>query len=95
MSFEDWILKNIEEGAAVRGNEWPRAFVVTSWWLWRWRNERSFSTVPNIPLDQVSFLFARLGEIKRAMERAESLLLTQTVGKTETYVRWKFQGKAG
>lgn len=90
MMFSDWILKNIEEGTAIRGSEWPREFVVTCWWLWRWRNEKSFNSTPSIPLDQASFLFARIGEIKRAVERADSMLIASNVRKQEVYIKWKY-----
>lgn len=33
LNFENWIMKNMEEDGAGRGNEWPRVFLVTFWWL--------------------------------------------------------------
>ena len=69
VSFRDWIIDNIGKQAAVKGDEWPTVFAMTCWWLWRWRNERSFERTPSIPVDQVSFISARVGTVKRALDR--------------------------
>lgn len=69
----EWVLENIESGDVLRGEEWPRVFAVVCWWLWRWHNERCFNNEPRIPVDQVSFIFARVGLIKQAMERGYML----------------------
>ena len=86
--LEKWILKNIHKDSRM-GSEWPKVFSVTCWWLWRWRNDRSFNRNPSIPVDQVSFIFSRVGEIKAAMERNDFARNPTPRRRQEVLVRWQ------
>lgn len=88
LHFSDWLLHNLKEGATNMGSEWPRVFAITCWWLWRWRNDRSFNRSPSIPLDQVSFIFLRVGEIKKAMEQREQGTVNKQGRRQEILVKW-------
>lgn len=40
-----WLEHNINEHTRVEeNNEWPRTFAITTWWIWKWRNDRVFNT---------------------------------------------------
>ena len=54
------------------------------WWLWKWRNERSFKESPSIPIDPLAFLLTRVGEIQRAMSKEGD----GREGRQEVFVRW-------
>lgn len=88
LNFPDWLMRNLQEGVAGMGSEWPRVFATTCWWLWRWRNDRSFNRSPNIPLDQVSFIFLSVGEIKKAMDRMQQCQGSKKGGRQKILVTW-------
>ena len=70
------------------GEVWSRLFTVTCWWLWKWRNERCFRSVPNIPMDQLSFIFARIKQIDLAMKNLSTPQQNQQTRRVEAYIRW-------
>lgn len=86
-SISEWISSNLTMEAGNIGKEWARVFAVTCWWLWRWRNERCFKDRPQVPVDQVSFIMVRVGEIVDAMRKD----VFRTAGDhEERFVRWNF-----
>lgn len=83
-----WVLRHLSE-SEVRA-EWSRMFAVTCWWLWKWRNERSFKESPSIPIDPLAFLLTRVGEIQRVMSKEGDGMQHGREGRQEVFVRWKF-----
>lgn len=87
LPLADWILANIATTLGNLGEEWAQLFGVMCWWLWRWRNERTFRSTPNIPIDQVSFISARVHQIKEALNH-DSLINGLARGKkVEDFIR--------
>lgn len=41
-NLREWVLHNLDEHNLKFGEEWALVFAVSVWWLWRWRNARSF-----------------------------------------------------
>lgn len=68
-------------------------FSITCWWLWRWRNARSFDSNPNIPIDQLSFIFARVGTVKKAFERSLGVVDKPATRRREVFIRRKHPGE--
>lgn len=60
------------------------------WWLWRWRNERCFNEGPKIPIDQVSFILARVKQIREAFERDPNCAKGHRATRQEVYIRWRY-----
>lgn len=71
LPLREWVLKNVDHINLTKGDNWPRVFVMTCWWLWRWRNERAFNAKPNFPINQCAFIMARVSAISRAMDTNE------------------------
>ncbi|XP_021849494.1 uncharacterized protein [Spinacia oleracea] len=70
----------------LRSQDWALVFVVTCWWLWQWRKMRCFSREVDIPVDQVAFIFARVGAMKNAMDDKMLGGLTDKKSKCELFV---------
>lgn len=87
-NLKEWLAGNFREEGDVNGEVWSRLFTITFWWLWKWRNERSFQTTPKIPVDQMSFIFARAKQIKLAMSRHDVSRNSSPTGRREAYIRW-------
>ena len=84
-----WIERNLEEKTNWKVTEWPSIFAVTLWWLWKWRNERCFSREAKVPLDQVAFIFAKVGEFLRAtkLDIQHNGIIQPRV---ERFIRWNY-----
>ena len=87
--LRDWLLGNIEKRNLQSDEGWPTLFSVTCWWLWRWRNERSFNAEPRIPIDQVSFVFARVKEVRDAFLRDQCPNSGHGGTRQEILVKWQ------
>ena len=74
------------------GDDWCRVFTITCWWLWKWRNERSFKSAPSIPVDQISFSYARVKQIELAMRRNDDTSMNNHSGRREAFIRWMHPG---
>ena len=88
--LKEWLLGNIEKRIMRSDEDWPQMFSVTCWWLWRWRNERCFKSEPRIPLDQVSFIVARLKDVREACSREKGPVGSDGPRREEMYVRWRY-----
>lgn len=67
--INDRIDSNIYPRDTTRDEVWLIVFATTIWWLWKWRNSRCFERSADIPLDQLGFILAKVGLIKKAMQR--------------------------
>ena len=90
--LRDWLLGNIEHRNLKIEEGWAQIFSVACWWLWRWRNERCFNVDPRIPVDQVSFIFARLKQIREAYEQGPKGAEGHRSMRQEVLIRWKYPG---
>ena len=90
LPLKDWILLNLESVKDETDGNWAQLFSVTVWWLWRWRNERVFNSSPSIPIDQVSFILARVHQIKSAFNKELLEPCNQGTRRTEVMVQWKY-----
>ena len=90
--LKEWLIANLRGQLMDNEESWSRMFSVTCWWLWKWRNDRSFQTTPRIPVDQISFLFARVRQIDLAMKRHAESHNIQRPGRCERYIRWYHLG---
>ena len=87
--FKGWLTRNLSLKACKKGEEWPRAFAMTCWWLWKWRNERIFAVNPRIPIDQGAFLMARCREVCRAFE-VDGRNSSNKRKREEVLIRWRY-----
>lgn len=63
-----WLVQNIMEKDQPATNcEWPRMFVITSWWLWRWRNGRVFNSES---VETHRKIIAQIREAEKEISRA-------------------------
>lgn len=83
----DWIASNIQPVDDTRDPNWPMVFTHTIWWLWKWRNNRCFDRVAEIPVDQLGFIMTRVGLIKRAFDREEGINRPGKRKREEVYIR--------
>lgn len=90
--LRDWLLGNIEQRNLKSEEGWAQIFSVVCWWIWRWRNERSFNDDPKIPMDQVSFIFARIKQIKEAFYHELQQAVGHRSSRQEVFIRWKYPG---
>lgn len=51
---------------------------------------KCFESEPSIPIDQVSFIMARVGEIMRAWEEGATIGVAGKRKRSEIFVRWMF-----
>lgn len=91
-SLKIWLAHNFRGDSTVEGEVGSRIFTITCWWLWKWRNERSFNASPKIPVDQLSFVFARLKQIEFAMRNTDNLQNAPRNPRVEEYIRWRHSG---
>lgn len=68
--------------------EWPRMFVITSWWLWRWRNGRVFISESVETHRKIAQIREAEKEISRAFLREASVRRSSQSEKFIT-VCWK------
>lgn len=87
--FKAWLMRNLSAQKCGKGDEWLRAFAMTCWWLWKWRNERIFNNNPRIPLDQGAFIMARCREVRMALE-IEGSCLSSKRKREEVMIRWSY-----
>lgn len=90
LPLKDWLLINLESVKDEKDGNWGQLFSITVWWLWRWRNERVFSSASSIPIDQVSFILARVHQVRKAFNRKLPEPRNQMNRRTEVLVRWKY-----
>ena len=92
VNLKTWFAVNFRGADMLNSEEWSRMFTVTCWWLWKWRNERCFQTSPKIPVDQRSFIFARVRQIDLAMKNPSDLVEHQRPQRLEAFIRWIHPG---
>lgn len=69
-----WLIQNItEKNQSTTQHEWPRTFVITSWWIWRWRNDRVFNTVSMETHRKIAWIHEAEKEVNRAFSREASM----------------------
>ncbi|KAL2935657.1 hypothetical protein RDABS01_018775 [Bienertia sinuspersici] len=87
--FDSWLVEN---GCAdnTRDEDWPIVVTTTLWWIWKWRNKRCFESEPIIPVDQIGFIMAKVGLVKRAIEREGKVFGFQRQPRIDVYVRWEY-----
>ena len=81
-----WLGKQLASGAD--NEEWNRLFPIACWWLWKWRNERAFKPSPSIPVDQRSFILARVKQVALAMTPS-NIQNHSSARRVETLVSWR------
>ena len=91
-SLKEWLAKNFGGGAEMAMEDWGRCFTIACWWLWKWRNERTFNSTPSIPIDQRSFILARVKQVELAMTRVGTPQRVMPAQRVETLVRWIHPG---
>lgn len=43
LDFRKWMDCNLRgKGGGRHGEEWPNVFIITAWWIWKWRNDLVF-----------------------------------------------------
>ena len=88
-SIKGWLARQISRGSEDENEEWGRLFPIACWWLWKWRNERAFNSSPSIPVDQRSFILARVKQVALALDRGKVLQNHHPVSRREVLVRWR------
>lgn len=85
--FLEWVISNLENVSQSWGEDWPLTFGVTLWWIWRWRNNRCIEREVDIPFDQLTFIMARVGDIKTAWLREELVPGKRKRDREEVFIR--------
>ena len=65
LNFKEWFLMNIcDQG---KDGNWPTKFLITMWYIWKWRNGVCFNATEQIPRDKVAFLLCKFDEVVEAL----------------------------
>ena len=91
-SIKVWLANQFGSGTGVNNDDWKRVFALTCWWLWKWRNERAFNSSSNIPVDQRSFILARVKQVELAMSRVCPIHQNLPTQKVDSLVKWCHPG---
>ena len=70
-------------------SKWPAKFVITLWFIWKWRCAACFGSTENIPTEKGLFLCDKFQEILQALESDEQLRDSPNREPTEQLVRWE------
>ena len=65
--FENWLYQNIS--GHHENPEWAERFVITLWFIWKWRCKYCFDSEDTIPLARGQYLMAKFREIQDALHR--------------------------
>ncbi|XVF60880.1 hypothetical protein PTKIN_Ptkin08bG0083900 [Pterospermum kingtungense] len=88
MMFDEWLRRNLLSQVCCDSyNEWQSHFTITLWWLWRWRNERVFSTQVRTMESQLAWLRGQFQEVRSAFHSG-SLWLEEERMYITRYLRW-------
>ncbi|XVF74116.1 hypothetical protein PTKIN_Ptkin13bG0034400 [Pterospermum kingtungense] len=88
LMFGEWQRRNLlSQVCCDSHNDWQSHFAITLWWLWRWRNERVFSTQVRTMESQLVWLRGQFQEVRSAFQRG-SLGLEEERMYITRYLRW-------
>nr|GMD07842.1 uncharacterized protein LOC109158742 [Ipomoea batatas] len=74
MNFRDWLDNNIKGTANTKfGREWPMIFAITTWWIWRWRNDYVFNNVEKDHADKIRWIYTQATETRNAFRNTTVL----------------------
>nr|GEU75824.1 LURP1-like domain-containing protein [Tanacetum cinerariifolium] len=59
----EWIMDNLSTSNANNDSKGQMMFVITLWWLWKWRNTKIFGRDEEKPIDPIQFLHIKLKEM--------------------------------
>ncbi|KAL4329123.1 hypothetical protein AHAS_Ahas13G0268600 [Arachis hypogaea] len=83
--FNAWIRWNLamDLGTTKQGN-WNTQFLVTCWWLWKWRNQEIFNPPFQRPMQPLPFILKQVKQIQEAFKKEG-----QRQNKIETNICWE------
>ncbi|XP_015936169.1 uncharacterized protein LOC107462117 [Arachis duranensis] len=83
--FNAWIRWNLamDLGTTKQGN-WNTQFLVTCWWLWKWRNQEIFNPPFQRPMQPLPFILKQVKLIQEAFKKEG-----QRKNKIETNICWE------
>nr|GMC87178.1 uncharacterized protein LOC109149189 [Ipomoea batatas] len=74
MNFRDWLDNNIKGVANTKfGRGWPMIFAITTWWIWRWRNDYVFNNVEKDHADKIRWIYTQATETRNAFRNTTVL----------------------
>lgn len=88
MSLNEWFDTNT--GGKVNtsfGKNWPEVFAITTWWIWRWRNDLVFNNEKREINDKIKWITMQVEETRRAFSNNNSVVRKGTIIQTRT-LRW-------
>lgn len=72
LNFRDWIDANLNGKWFGQGEcNWPATFMISVWWLWRWRNDTVFNGVTHEHRNKVDWLKKQCENIHEAFAKAK------------------------
>ncbi|KAJ8420951.1 hypothetical protein Cgig2_010780 [Carnegiea gigantea] len=88
LNFMEWLIHNIRGSYADR--DWSTKFLMTLWYLWKWRCLTCLNDSRDIPRSKGKFLLVRFTEIIRAFEKEDlTRKRNQEPACIEQLVRWE------
>ena len=85
--LQEWIQQNIRR--THEDPEWPEKFVITMWYIWKWRCALCFDNAGEIPVEKGEFLVTKFREILNALERGSPILNAPPGECSEVWLRWE------
>ncbi|XP_072074464.1 uncharacterized protein [Arachis hypogaea] len=85
--FETWIRWNLTVEIGANAQPWLSQFVVTCWWLWKWRNKEIFDPPFRRPNNAHLWIKEYLQRINNAFEKVNILKGAQK--KKEIHIAWQ------
>ena len=82
-----WIQHNITR--THEDPDWPTKFLVTMWYIWKWRCMHCFGTRGEVPREKDLFLLAKFREIITALNQDEQIQGIHHMERGEIRIRWE------
>jgi len=87
VNFLHWVNWNLR--AQQEDTEWPRKFLLTVWYIWKWRCARCFGEEDTVPREIGYFLASKFREVSLALDQSHPVADIDGRGSTARWVRWE------
>ncbi|KAJ8451425.1 hypothetical protein Cgig2_017816 [Carnegiea gigantea] len=85
-SCNAWVELNVR--TMHSDEEWPTKFLITMWYIWKWRNARCFHQEGDIPAEKGGFVLTRFKDIIYAFQMKHPFTLKSNNDTAKTLIRW-------
>ena len=86
-SREVWLKKNLTQQLGVPN--WPTKFLITLWYIWKWRCKTCFGSQEEIPRERNLFLTAQFREIIRVLSLDRSRIEHPQAKLLGGHIKWE------